>query len=390
MNPRIIVLAALALGCSQGSGSWRAPGHDSGTDHRQHPSHRSEPAAADASAIDQGPDLRDSALAPDLGEPSDGAWADDAPTDAGCTLVDDIAVANLPAIDFANYHSQQQIGDYLRAVAAALPTLAQYKVLGRSVQGREIATLVINATCQSSPPAILANGTHHGDEPSSTESALAIPDYLLRKSATDTSVRKLLQGFAFYVLPLVNPDGHASGSRENADGLDINRDYSYPGRSDADSFKTVEARLIKNLQETIGFRAAIAYHSGAQEVIWPWCYTGDSTVDGNFFLAAGQKAAAAMDFTIYQQSYDDYPTTGEYIDFAYWRSHTLSATFEVSSNKTPPATVLAAVVEGACRGTVVWAQAASAPSRLHALPPPSGSRKTFPLTAPFNGTDRLE
>ncbi|HEX7599668.1 MAG TPA: M14 family zinc carboxypeptidase, partial [Polyangia bacterium] len=315
MRLRFIVLAVSAIGCSQGSDSGHAPGHDSGTDLGAHPWDGPGQSVPDVAAIDQGPDrglivdtgssldqgaepmdgpdLRPELdLALEVGHASDEAGADSATTDGGCTLVDDIVVAQLPAIDFSNYHSQQQIEDYLRAVAAALPTLAQYRVLGQSVQGRDVAYLILNATCQASPPALLANGTHHGDEPSSTEAALAIPDYLLRKSATDPSVRNLLQGFAFYVLPLVNPDGHADGSRGNADGVDINRDYSYPGRSDAYSFKTIEARLIKGLQEAVGFRAAVAYHSGAQEVIWPWCYTGNATADGNFFLAAGQKAAA--------------------------------------------------------------------------------------------------
>jgi hypothetical protein len=188
----------------------------------------------------------------------------------------------------------------------------------------------------------------------------------------------------------VNPDGHAGGSRTDANGLDINRDYSYPGRGDADSFKTAEAKLIKSLQENVGFRAAIAYHSGSEEVIWPWCYTGDATADDAIFVVAGQKAAAAMNFAIFQQSYDDYPTSGEYIDFAYWRNRTLAATFEVSTAKTPAAAELDAVVERACKGTVAWAQAVNeGPGRsLHALP--AAGRKRFPLTAPFNGFDRLE
>jgi hypothetical protein len=273
-----------------------------------------------------------------------------------------------------------------------VPCLAQYKVLGQSVQGRDLAYLVIDATGQAQPPAVFANGTHHGDESASTEAALSIPDCLLRKGATDASVRDLLRRYAFYVLPVVNPDGLAANSRLNADGIDINRDYSYPGRSDAGSFKTVEARLVKSLQEKVGFRAAIAYHSGAQEVLWPWCYTGDATLDDSFFRAAGQKTVQAMNFAIYQQSFDDYPTTGEYIDFAYWRNQTLAATFEMSTVKAPSTGALAGVVDGACKGTIAWAQAVAdhAAGRSHALPATAGSRKTFPLTAPFNGVDRLE
>ena len=359
-------------------------------------------AAADLAAdlpigADLAADLRIGAdlATPDTARDADAAVegpAADGSADGGCALADDIAVDRLPAISFAAYHSQQEIADYLGAVASALPAVAQYKVLGQSAQGRDLPYLIIDATCQARPPALFANGTHHGDEPSSTEAALALPDYLLRRSTTDASVRSLLQTYAFYVLPLVNPDGFASNTRENADGLDINRDYSYPDRSDADSFKTVEAHLVKGLQESVGFHAAIAFHSGAQEVIWPWCYTGAVTADDSFFTAAGQKTAQAMNFAIYQQSYDDYPTTGEYIDYAYWRSHTLAATFEVSIAKAPSKDLLAGVVDSACKGTLAWAQAVSDRDKgsVHALSATAAARRRFPLTAPFDGTNRLE
>jgi hypothetical protein len=315
----------------------------------------------------------------------------DASSDGGCVLANSISVAKLPTISFAAYHSQPQIEDYLQAVASAFPAIATYKVLGQSAQGRDLPYLIIDATCQSSPTAIFANGTHHGDEPSSTESVLAIPDYLLRNSTTDASVRSLLATYAFYVLPLVNPDGFALHTRENAAGLDINRDYDYPGRTDP-AFQTVEAQLMKSLQESVGFHAAIAYHSGAQEVLWPWCYTSDATADAGFFTAAGQRTAQAMNFTIYQQSYDDYPTQGEYIDYAYGKSHTLAATFEVSIAKTPSITSLAGVVDSSCQGTVAWLQAVNDHDRgsLHAVPATAAARRRFPLTAPFDGTNRLE
>ena len=416
----LLALAVFLAGCGSGSSSGGVPRHDGAVDRgrvAQPDGQRSLEAgavdsAADRSTIDTSSSFdqaADMGTSPDLGGDSgssadlvsadaaatdaagEGLGADGSP-DGGCALADNISVDELPTISFAAYHSQQEIVDYLQAVASALPAIAQYKVLGQSVQGRPVPYLVINATCQASPPAVFANGTHHGDEPSSTEAALAIPDYLLRKSATDASVRSLLETYAFYLMPLVNPDGRALNTRENADGLDINRDYSYPERSDADSFKTVEAGLVKALQESVGFSAAIAYHSGAQEVLWPWCYTDNATADGIFFTAAGQKTAQAMNFAIYQQSYDDYPTQGEYIDYAYWKSHTLASTFEVSTARAPSPGSLAGVVDGACKGTLTWVQAVSDHGKgsLHALPATVGARKRFPLTAPFDGTNRLE
>jgi hypothetical protein len=426
----VLAVAAFLVGCGQGGNSGQAPRRDGAVDlgHAAHPDGQSGPeAGAQDGASDRGsttdstsshdrePDIRTSPdLAADLRTSSDlaadvsadlavvdtaNAATDsvvefpgaDASSDGGCVLANNISVASLPPISFAVYHTQPQIENYLQAVASAFPAIATYKVLGQSRQGRDLPYLILNATCQASPTAIFANGTHHGDEPSSTESVLAIPGYLLRNSTTDTSVRSLLATYAFYVLPLVNPDGFALQTRENAAGLDINRDYDYPGRTDP-AFQTVEAQLMKSLQASIGFHAAIAYHSGAQEVLWPWCYTGDATADAGFFTAAGWRTAQAMSFTIYQQSYDDYPTQGEYIDYAYWRSHTLAATFEVSIAKTPSAALLAGVVDSACKGTLAWFQAVNDHDRgsLHAVPAAAAARRRFPLTAPFDGTNRLE
>jgi hypothetical protein len=320
---------------------------------------------------------------------SDAAPADAKPLpDAGCTLLDNLP--SLPSLSFAEYHSLAQMLSYLQAVAAAAPQLAQYKVLGTSKQGRDLGTLTINATCLASPPALFFNGAHHGDEDASAEAVLGLPDYLLRRSASDSSVRSLLQSYAFTILPVVNPDGLVAGTRENADGVDINRDYPYPGSRETDLFKTREALLIKSLQESAGFAGAVAFHSGAEEVLWPWCYTGSGTDDEAFFLAAGKKTAAAMGFSIYQQSYDDYPTQGEYIDYAYAKSRTLAATFEVSAVKQPSVGTLAGVVDRSLKGALAWALAVSdrALGRLHALP--AGPRPRFPFTAPFDGHDRLE
>jgi len=424
MRYSLLAVAALLPACILGADSRPPPPHDAALnrDSRdRHHGQRGPEAGVQDSALEEGstidgesspdqaadgwtsPDLAlDMGAGPDLavdgGTSADLVAADlasevlGADAQGGCAQADNISVDKLPAISFVAYHDQPQIETYLQAVASALPAIATYKVLGQSAQGRNLPYLIIDATCQANPPAVFTIGTHHGDEPSSTESVLAIPDYLLRASTTDASVRSLLGTYAFYVLPLVNPDGFALNTRENAAGLDINRDYSYPLRSDADSFKTVEAQLMKSLQESVGFHAAIAYHSGAQEVIWPWCYTGDATADGSFFTAAGQKTAQAMSFTVYQQSYDDYPTQGEYIDYAYMRSHTLAATFEVSIPKAPSPALLAGVVDAAWKGTLSWVQAVSDHDQggLHALPATAAARRRFPLTAPFDGTNRLE
>jgi hypothetical protein len=309
-----------------------------------------------------------------------------------CTLVDGIPVDVLPAIDFDRYHAPAEMEAYLGSVAASLPAMAEFRVLGKSVLGQDLFYLVINATCQPNPPAVLAIGTHHGDEKASTEAVLALPDRLLRGSASDAAVRGLLERYAFYVLPLMNPDGYVFDSRFNADGMDLNRDYSYPERSDADSFSAIETRLVKSLQDSRAFRAAIAYHGGSEEVLWPWCHTDLASVDDAFFVGAGMLAARAMNMDTFQQSAEDFPTQGEYIDYAYSRHGTLAATFEVWSERTPFPSDLPNVVDTAYRGTVAWFGAVRARDSGVVRPASAASalRVARPFTAPFDGHDRLE
>jgi hypothetical protein len=310
---------------------------------------------------------------------------------AGCALLDDIHTDQLPPISFDRYHSQVEMESYFASVAASFPTIASYRVLGQSVEGRDLFYLVINATCQEKPPAFLGIGAHHGDEKSTSESVLATADYLLRQAGSSTEIKTLLGRYSVYLLPIMNPDGFAANTRGNANGVDVNRDYSFPARDDANSFTQPETLLVKSLQDSVQFHSAITYHSGTLEVIWPWCYTGDAPADETRFVFASKNAADAMSFSVYQQSYDDYPTQGEYIDYAYWKHRTLAATFEISTAKTPPVASLASTVSNTCSGTLAWLQAVSSNDTGPTEPPVMlSTRRRFPLQAPVGESGKLE
>lgn len=283
--------------------------------------------------------------------------AGDASTDAALA---EGAPLPLPAISFERYHSQSQIADYLRAVAEARPKTVTFEVLGTSEEGREISHVVIDATGLARAPAVFINGTHHGDEPSSTESSLALLDHLLRESEAP-EVRQVLSAYAIDVLPLVNPDGHFHRTREDSLGRDPNRDYASPARDGAQSFQLAEIKLVRELQDRSRFRGAVAYHSGIEEVIWPWGYAASPADHEDALYAVSKAACEAMGFDRYMQSYDDYPTQGEYIDYAYWKHGTLAITMEVSTDKAPPRTQLASIVGRSVQGTFAYLKA------LHAL-----------------------
>lgn len=74
----------------------------------------------------------------------------------------------------------------------------------------------------------------HGDEPAGTEAALAFLHLLQEQPARAA-------GYSLYFYPVVNPSGVARGSRENAAGRDLNREFWR--RSDQPEVRLIEAEL---------------------------------------------------------------------------------------------------------------------------------------------------
>jgi len=77
---------------------------------------------------------------------------------------------------------------------------------------------------------ILLTAGVHGDEPAGIEAVL----HLLENERSE-----ILEQFSFLIVPCVNPNGYVHNTRENGEGIDINRSFE---TDDVD-----EVRLIKDL-----------------------------------------------------------------------------------------------------------------------------------------------
>jgi len=99
------------------------------------------------------------------------------------------------------------------------PLLATYdtEVIGEAVLGKHIYKLQVgNGSIR-----ILMWSQMHGNESTTTK---ALFDFInLLHSETDLS-KRLLSEFTFCMLPMLNPDGAKLYTRENANGIDLNRD----------------------------------------------------------------------------------------------------------------------------------------------------------------------
>jgi hypothetical protein len=102
-----------------------------------------------------------------------------------------------------------------------------------------------------------------------------------------------------------------------------------------------EVKAIQDFFTFVPARAMITGHTGIQCVLYPWCYTPNPTDDHAIMSATAEKMRVAYEAAVqkvrpnvrfYQmQSYFDYPTAAEMIDWLYGRLGTHAYTVEVYS-----------------------------------------------------------
>jgi len=66
----------------------------------------------------------------------------------------------------------------------------------------------------------------HGDEVVGREMLIRLITYLLDGyKAGDQRIKALIDNTHIFIMPSMNPDGFESGRRENANGIDLNRNF---------------------------------------------------------------------------------------------------------------------------------------------------------------------
>jgi hypothetical protein len=110
-------------------------------------------------------------------------------------------------------------------------------------------------------PAILwIAGNVHGDEPSGTDASLRVLHGLAARS--DCAARQILDNAIVVVLPVQNPDGRETDTRQNAYGFDLNRDWFARTQPETDG-------KIETLREFPPVLFIDAHEMGARTFFFP-------------------------------------------------------------------------------------------------------------------------
>jgi murein peptide amidase A len=168
----------------------------------------------------------------------------------------------------------------MASITATLSTLAAAVVVGHSAQHRPIMLVHVAGP----GPRVLVVGCIHGNEPA----GIAIVRALERTHPHAD----------LWLVPVLNPDGLARGTRQNAHGVDLNRNFGAgwrpfgpPGSVYAAGprpFSEPETRVLRRIVDRVRPQYTIWYH---QHLDLVWAYGRSSAAGLRYAHLAGMRYA---------------------------------------------------------------------------------------------------
>lgn len=126
--------------------------------------------------------------------------------------------------------------DHIQPLLDKLNTNNQVKLIGRSVLDKPIYSYEIG----KGGIRIYLWSQMHGNESTTTK---ALFDFINVLNSGSDFAKQMLDKFTFYTIPILNPDGAALYTRENANKIDLNRD--------SQNLTQPESKVLREVFETI-------------------------------------------------------------------------------------------------------------------------------------------
>ena len=255
--------------------------------------------------------------------------------------------AHPPGRDPAAWPTFEQLQSELQSIAASHPNICRLVSIGRSVQGRDIWFMKItdNPDLEEDEPEFKYSSSMHGDEVTGMEMCRRLINLLTDSYGIDPTLTSYVNGIEIWICPLHNPDGYVSGSRYNAHGTDLNRDFPDPITDPVDdpAGREPETQAFMYLGYDHRFILSANYHGGALVVNYPWdsreAYTPDDTMIRNFSLGYSYRNPPMWNSPYFTHGvtigWAWYIVNGGMQDWCYeWRGD-IDVTIEVSETKWP-------------------------------------------------------
>jgi len=237
-------------------------------------------------------DRKDFRLLDALGADIDGVWGDRARIYAAEETLDAIRKLGFAVSPISGgprtrtpdgYPTPADVGVILSDLADRYADICRLVSIGSSAEGRDLWMVRISdhPDKEEDEPEALYIGGFHGDEPPGTMLCLEFISLLLENYGADDAVTAMVNELEIWVLPLMNPDGYAAGTRYTAEGADLNR--SFPDRIrdpvNTPEGRPTETRHLMNWAFDHSPVLSASFHTGALVVNYPFDASPDPDAD---------------------------------------------------------------------------------------------------------------
>tara|TARA_B110000285_G_scaffold26467_2_gene25707 strand:+ start:150 stop:1301 length:1152 start_codon:yes stop_codon:yes gene_type:complete len=155
---------------------------------------------------------------------------------------------------FSAHHEGRLKGRYI--------TLEHIKPLLKSYENvMEISTVGCSELGKEIPLIRIGKGKHvvlgwsqmHGNESTTTKAVFDFIKFVAQKDFFQSEIKLFLDHYSFFILPILNPDGAHLYTRENANGIDLNRDAQDLSQRESIAlrsvFNSIQPDLCLNLHD---------------------------------------------------------------------------------------------------------------------------------------------
>jgi hypothetical protein len=240
-------------------------------------------------------------------------------------------------LDARDFHTYSQMTTALQTIANSYPEITRLYDLGHSVQDRVIWGLKItdNPDAEENEPEVRICGLHHGNEYMSAELPLNLALLLVENYSSNPSITELVDNREIWIIPMVNPDGREAGTRYNAHGVDLNRNYGYMPESST-PYSEPETQIMRNNALLNNYVLSLSFHTSGDIVNYIWNHKTQPVPDNAAVVYLSNQYGSHNGYWVVE-GYDWYQTLGDCDDFSYGCRGDIDWTIEVQNSNIPQA-----------------------------------------------------
>lgn len=268
-------------------------------------------------------------------------------------------VTGVTASPDQEYKNPEEIASLIERFADKFPEITSRVSIGKSLEGRDIWAIKISDNPEDhevSEPAILFNSMHHAREVMTPEVSLDIIETLLNGYQSHAEIKKWIDSYQIWVIPMFNVDGSNKmwGSnkwwRKNTRGgygVDLNRNYpsgwnkcnGSSGEKSSQTYRGPRPASEPETQAMMKFISKIrpvfniSYHSYSELVIYPLGCSPERTNNKDVVEKIGKEIAKKLGYTPGTAWELLYSVDGGDIDWMYQQYQVIPYVIEINSRK---------------------------------------------------------